>query len=436
MTSLASTLGAGAIAEFTFAFAMLQIPIGVIGVPLGHRAPAVARPARRRPARRRRSPACWAAALAILAYVMIGIAAHRHRRRREDLVRLLFGVRRHRRGRDRGDRRRPGGVPARADRPLADRRARPGVLRAPGHEDAGRGRARSRWSSNIVDREPAGRPVRARRPRGGDRDRRLARDDGARRPAPRAGRLASGSVCGIGVVMVKTLPSRGRRRGRVRAWRRRSSSAGARTPGYLAAGRPLRSPRSRPAGSSIVAGVARVADRGAAHDRRGDGRPGPPAGTRVTAARRPASATAAGAGSRGLGRRGRGEPAGLVPPARRPGRGSRRSTAGRSPHARRRTAGAGAQVLLRRPGPLPWAFAYAPRGPVLARWDAAAIERVHRARPRRPRGRRPRVSHLRIDPEIERGGAATRTAASPARLRPPAGGRPRRSSPSPRGRST
>ena len=26
--------------------------------------------------------------------------------------------------------------------------------------------------------------------------------------------------------------------------------------------------------------------------------------------------------------------------------------------------GAGAQVLLRRPGPLPWAFAYAPRGPV------------------------------------------------------------------------
>ena len=35
MTSLASTLGAGAISVFNFAFAMLQIPIGVIGVPLG-----------------------------------------------------------------------------------------------------------------------------------------------------------------------------------------------------------------------------------------------------------------------------------------------------------------------------------------------------------------------------------------------------------------
>ncbi len=35
MTSLASTLGAGAISVFNFSFAMLQIPIGVIGVPLG-----------------------------------------------------------------------------------------------------------------------------------------------------------------------------------------------------------------------------------------------------------------------------------------------------------------------------------------------------------------------------------------------------------------
>jgi putative peptidoglycan lipid II flippase len=35
MTSLASTLATGAIAAFTFAFAVLQIPIGVIGVPLG-----------------------------------------------------------------------------------------------------------------------------------------------------------------------------------------------------------------------------------------------------------------------------------------------------------------------------------------------------------------------------------------------------------------
>jgi putative peptidoglycan lipid II flippase len=35
MTSLASTLGAGAITAYTVAFTLLQIPIGVIGVPLG-----------------------------------------------------------------------------------------------------------------------------------------------------------------------------------------------------------------------------------------------------------------------------------------------------------------------------------------------------------------------------------------------------------------
>ncbi len=35
MTSLATTLGAEAVVVFSFAFAVLQIPIGVIGVPLG-----------------------------------------------------------------------------------------------------------------------------------------------------------------------------------------------------------------------------------------------------------------------------------------------------------------------------------------------------------------------------------------------------------------
>jgi peptidoglycan pentaglycine glycine transferase (the first glycine) len=65
-------------------------------------------------------------------------------------------------------------------------------------------------------------------------------------------------------------------------------------------------------------------------------------------------------------------------------------------------AGAGAQVLLRRPGPLPWAFAYAPRGPVLERWDAASIAaftELGRAGLRAGT----RASHLRIDPEIEKG---------------------------------
>src|SRR6185436_11858716 len=33
----------------------------------------------------------------------------------------------------------------------------------------------------------------------------------------------------------------------------------------------------------------------------------------------------------------------------------------------------GAQVLVRRPRPMPWGFAYAPRGPVAGSWDAAAL---------------------------------------------------------------
>ncbi len=65
----------------------------------------------------------------------------------------------------------------------------------------------------------------------------------------------------------------------------------------------------------------------------------------------------------------------------------------------------GAQVLLRRPGPLPWAFAYAPRGPVLDRWDDDTIRRFTELARDGLRGGRSgagRVSHLRIDPEIER----------------------------------
>lgn len=62
----------------------------------------------------------------------------------------------------------------------------------------------------------------------------------------------------------------------------------------------------------------------------------------------------------------------------------------------------GAQVLMRRPGPLPWSFAYAPRGPVLETWDQASIVRfTNLAQAGLRTGGR--VSHLRIDPEIERG---------------------------------
>jgi len=61
----------------------------------------------------------------------------------------------------------------------------------------------------------------------------------------------------------------------------------------------------------------------------------------------------------------------------------------------------GAQVLLRRPRPLPWAFAYAPRGPVATAWTAASLGAFTEALRLAPLGR---VSHVRIDPEVERDG--------------------------------
>lgn len=83
----------------------------------------------------------------------------------------------------------------------------------------------------------------------------------------------------------------------------------------------------------------------------------------------------------------------------------------------------GAQVLIRRPRPLPWAFAYAPRGPVSGGWSPAAVESfTDLARVELPR-RSGRVSHLRIDPEIEADGlldpdGSTRRALSTAGWRP------------------
>jgi lipid II:glycine glycyltransferase (peptidoglycan interpeptide bridge formation enzyme) len=66
--------------------------------------------------------------------------------------------------------------------------------------------------------------------------------------------------------------------------------------------------------------------------------------------------------------------------------------------------GIGAQVLVRRPRPLPWGFAYAPRGPVARAWSPDAIgafsAELHSGLP----GSAGRVSHVRIDPEIERDG--------------------------------
>jgi peptidoglycan pentaglycine glycine transferase (the first glycine) len=61
----------------------------------------------------------------------------------------------------------------------------------------------------------------------------------------------------------------------------------------------------------------------------------------------------------------------------------------------------GAQVLVRRPRPLPWGFAYAPRGPVGGDWSRDEIGAFSAAVRERLPGMTARVSHLRIDPEIE-----------------------------------
>jgi peptidoglycan pentaglycine glycine transferase (the first glycine) len=64
----------------------------------------------------------------------------------------------------------------------------------------------------------------------------------------------------------------------------------------------------------------------------------------------------------------------------------------------------GAQILVRRPRPMPWAFAYAPRGPVASDWtpEGVATFSAH-VRETLP-GAAGRLSHLRVDPEIEADG--------------------------------
>jgi lipid II:glycine glycyltransferase (peptidoglycan interpeptide bridge formation enzyme) len=83
----------------------------------------------------------------------------------------------------------------------------------------------------------------------------------------------------------------------------------------------------------------------------------------------------------------------------------------------------GAQILVRRPRPLPWGFAYAPRGPVAEAWTTdtpAAFADLVRGRLVASAGR---VSHVRVDPEIEAGvgpdeGDALTTALRAAGWRP------------------
>ena len=90
MTSFATTLGATALPVFNFAFAMLQIPIGIIGVPLG----IVLLPSLSREAALGAGEGFTrlvTRGLALLGYVMVAIAALGIVVS-EDIVRLLFGV--------------------------------------------------------------------------------------------------------------------------------------------------------------------------------------------------------------------------------------------------------------------------------------------------------------------------------------------------------
>jgi lipid II:glycine glycyltransferase (peptidoglycan interpeptide bridge formation enzyme) len=83
----------------------------------------------------------------------------------------------------------------------------------------------------------------------------------------------------------------------------------------------------------------------------------------------------------------------------------------------------GAQVLVQRPRPLPWGFAYAPRGPVATGWGPSTIETFTAAMREGLQPRLGRVSHVRIDPEVERDGPDDADGALRASLRS-AGWRP------------
>jgi peptidoglycan pentaglycine glycine transferase (the first glycine) len=64
----------------------------------------------------------------------------------------------------------------------------------------------------------------------------------------------------------------------------------------------------------------------------------------------------------------------------------------------------GVQLLMRRPRLFPWAFAYAPRGPVFERWNAATLEAFTGALRHAIVSVSTKVSHVRIEPEIELNG--------------------------------
>jgi lipid II:glycine glycyltransferase (peptidoglycan interpeptide bridge formation enzyme) len=65
----------------------------------------------------------------------------------------------------------------------------------------------------------------------------------------------------------------------------------------------------------------------------------------------------------------------------------------------------GAQFLLRQPRAMPWVFAYAPRGPIADPWTGEGLVRWASELRERPWPGNRRVSHVRIEPEIEADGS-------------------------------
>ena len=83
----------------------------------------------------------------------------------------------------------------------------------------------------------------------------------------------------------------------------------------------------------------------------------------------------------------------------------------------------GAQILLRRPRPIPWTFGYAPRGPVATSWTEESLHDLAVAIRAEARISIDRLSHVRVDPEVELDGpddpgGAARRALSAAGFRP------------------
>ena len=308
----------------------------------------------------------------------------------------------------------------RADRARADRGPRSRVLRAKGHGHAGHSPRSSRSSSTAACIRPR-RAVRAAGYRPRDRHRCLDRGvRAARRSCITACRTSS---CVASPVSASKRSRQRARRGGGVLRRGVVGGASATIPG----GSSCR--RSRPGEPRLRrrlrCSLARVADPGTAVYRRGHGRPAPPP---APGRDRPSIPRPGTRSSRRVTR--------VHTCSSRMGRGQGRQRLGC------RTIGAGAAaddrrtVLVRRPRPMPWGFAYAPRGPVARVGHADAIGPSPRpsgpAACRRPAGSATCASIPRSRPTVR----STPTGRSGRPFAPPAGDRHRPSSRMRRGSST